>query len=120
MKDLLRQSCSGAPALLPLALYRTNIRVADAEKWSEIIRHAAGATGPATPGLLTAGSHGSEPSSPISPTMEKGRVVSQPPTYTEGSTAQAPTPINTSGLHAGETVQTPTSPATPHTLGDKI
>jgi len=93
---------------------------ADAEKWSEIIRTAAGATGPAAPGLITSGSNSTGPSSPTSPGTERGRVVSQPPGYTEGSTpphgGPYPAPINTSGgpdAHLGA-VHTPTT-AGPHT-----
>lgn len=76
---------------------------ADAEKWFEIIRAAAGA-GPAT-------SAGSEPTSPISPVSEK-RVVSQPPTYSEGApSAQKPAAVHTQGITGAETVASPTSAA---------
>ena len=77
---------------------------ADAAKWHEIIRSVAGA---APAGAVV----GSEPTSPVSPTEK--RVVSQPPTYSEGSpttsNAQKPAAIQTSGISGGETV---TSPAT--------
>jgi hypothetical protein len=93
---------------------------ADAEKWSEIIRMAAGATGPSN--LLTTGGQGSGPNSPlspmspVSPTSEKGRVVSNPPGYSENH----PAPIDTTAMSgANEVVNTPTT-AGPHTMGDKI
>jgi len=76
---------------------------ADAEKWFEVIRSTAGATGPAQPSV------GGEPGSPVSPVAEK-RVVSQPPTYTQGSgSSQQPTAIQTSGITGNETVASPTS-----------
>jgi hypothetical protein len=77
---------------------------ADAQKWFEIISSTAGAA----PGkaALT-----SEPASPISPVDEK-RVVSQPPTYSEGSpSAHQPGTIQTSGITGGQTVASPTSAA---------
>ncbi|KAH8597875.1 hypothetical protein B0O99DRAFT_650735 [Bisporella sp. PMI_857] len=77
---------------------------ADAEKWSEVIRLAAGATGPA------AASSG--PSSPISPVSEK-KNTSGPPGYSEqvtGSTSSAkPGPIQTQGITGGQTVASPAS-----------
>lgn len=92
---------------------------ADAERWSEIIRNAAGATGPSNLlSITTGGSHGSGPSSPmspISPASEK-RIVSQPPTYTDG---EKPGAIQTSDLTGGnEVAHTPTTPAGAHP--DKI
>lgn len=63
---------------------------ADAQKWFEVIRDAAGATGPAE-------TYASEPSTPISPVSdEKKRIVSQPPVYEEGESSEAPT--QTSGV----------------------
>jgi len=80
----------------------------DAAKWSEIIRIAAGATGPS---LATTTSN---PTSPVSPIEEKKRIVSQPPGYTEEqqattSAAAAPAPIQTQGITEGQTVASPTS-----------
>lgn len=79
----------------------------DAAKWSEIIRIAAGATGPSVPTTT------SDPTSPVSPIDEKKRIVSQPPGYTEGhpatTSAAAPAPIQTQGITGGQTVATPTS-----------
>lgn len=82
----------------------------DAEKWFEVIRKAAG-NSPTVPNT------GSEPTSPISPGGEK-RVVSQPPTYSANEApaatgAQQPTPIQTSGITGGQTVETPTSAVGP-------
>ena len=73
---------------------------ADAEKWAEIIRSTTSAgSGKA--------SLGSEPTSPTSPVSEK-RVVSQPPTYSEGGATQ-PAAIQTSGLTGGQTVASPST-----------
>ena len=75
---------------------------ADAAKWQEIIRAMAGSA-PTS----------SEPTSPISATEK--RVVSQPPTYSAGSsTAQKPAAIQTSGISGQATVASPAT-ATPTT-----
>lgn len=91
---------------------------ADAEKWSEIIRNAAGATGPSSPGhISTNGGSSTGPNSPISPVlMDKGRVVSQPPTYTEGA-PKGPLAIQTTGASSAHAsaVSTPVGPHTPVT-----
>ena len=81
----------------------------DAEKWFEVIRSVVG-NAPAN--LM------SEPTSPVSPVQEK-RVVSQPPTYAEGSGVAAdekhPAPLQTTGhVTGGETVTSPAA-ATPAT-----
>jgi hypothetical protein len=83
----------------------------DAQKWFQVIRSVVGNA----PANLS-----SEPTSPVSPVQEK-RVVSQPPTYTEGSAAAAtdekhPAPLQTqtAGVTGGETVASPAT-ATPAT-----
>lgn len=99
---------------------------ADAEKWSEIIRLAAGATGHTMPAAITGTHVNNDPSSPISPVSEKQRVVSQPPQYAEqhpatASGAAGPAPIQTQGIAGGQTVASPVSaaPGSAHP-GDKI
>ncbi|TVY83203.1 Cytoskeletal signaling protein slm1 [Lachnellula suecica] len=90
---------------------------ADAQKWFEVIRAAAGA-GPTTE------AYSSTPSSPVSP--DEKRVVSMPPAYAEGSVAEGkqPAPIQTSGVTGGETVASPTAAtpvsAAPATTGEKF
>ncbi|KAE9380307.1 hypothetical protein N431DRAFT_325387 [Stipitochalara longipes BDJ] len=83
----------------------------DAQKWFDVIRSVVGHA----PANLT-----SEPTSPVSPVQEK-RVVSQPPTYAEGSnvaatTEKQPAPLQTTGhgVTGGETVASPAT-ATPAT-----
>ena len=76
---------------------------ADAQKWFEVIRAAAGA-GPTEP-------YTSEPSTPVSP-VEKRQT--QPPTYSEDGAAagKETAPLQTSGVTGGETVASPAT-ATP-------
>jgi hypothetical protein len=84
----------------------------NATKWFEVISSVAGAA----PGLA----HGSEPTSPISPT-EKIHAAS-PPIYSEGQhSAARPAPVQTAGITGGQTVASPTvaSPITPATSGVK-
>jgi hypothetical protein len=83
----------------------------DALKWFEVIRSVVGNA----PANLS-----SEPTSPVSPVQEK-RVVSQPPTYAEGSGVAAtdekhPAALQTAGhgVTGGETVASPAA-ATPAT-----
>ena len=83
----------------------------DADKWSEIIRKAAGATGPANLSIPpTRSDSNSGPNSPVSPIGEKQRVASQPPLYTEGSGSSVkPTAIKTEGITGEKTVASPTT-----------
>ncbi|RDW75123.1 hypothetical protein BP6252_06265 [Coleophoma cylindrospora] len=67
---------------------------ADAQKWFEVIRDAAGATGPAE-------TYTSEPTTPISPIVdEKKRIMSQPPVYEEGESSAAS--LQASGVTGAE------------------
>lgn len=80
----------------------------DAQRWFDVIRSVVG-NAPAN--LM------SEPTSPVSPVAEKQRIVSQPPTYTEGAAPVAadgshPAPIQTTGVTGGATVASPAT-ATP-------
>lgn len=81
---------------------------ADAQKWYEVIRAAAG----------TSAAVSSTPTSPVSP-VEK-RAGSGPPAYAEGAAPattaaeKQPAPIQTSGVTGGETVASPAT-ATPVT-----
>jgi hypothetical protein len=86
----------------------------DAQKWFEVIRSAAGASGPA------AAYSGSTPTSPVSP--DEKRVGSFPPQYAKGSAsttaaAEKPAPIQTTGVTGRETVTSPAS-ATPASASD--
>ncbi|KAL3422056.1 PH domain-containing protein [Phlyctema vagabunda] len=100
----------------------------DAQKWFDVIKNAAGATGHAEP-------FSSEPSTPISPADDKTALSStQPPIYEEGESS-APAPINTNvastpaaqteGVVGHETVAspvaaTPASATAPAPVGEKI